>query len=170
MVVWAFTAGMGVYLLGVGIARQRTAAAAGKTAQVTDGEPPDEAPLVGRAALAMVLQDAPAARGQPRVEGSPLLEFVHPALALVGLTFWIFFVMTGYRTFAWVAFGVAAATVTAGLSWELAARRTARRCRGEQGREQAGPSFPPHLITMHGLAAACTVALVVIAAVTAGHG
>ena len=34
-----------------------------------------------------------------------------------------------------------------------------------------GPAgFPAHLVAIHGLAAACTLALVVIAAVTAAHG
>jgi hypothetical protein len=94
-------------------------------------------------------------------EGSPLLEFTHPLLALTGLTFWIFFVMTDDRLFAWIAFGVVVATVLAGLSWALLTRRVARRA----GRKPA--VFPAHLVMIHGLAAACTLALVVISAVIA---
>jgi len=100
--------------------------------------------------------------GGPEAEGSPLLEFTHPLLALTGLTFWIFFVMTDDRLFAWIAFGVVAATVLAGLSWAMRTRRAAR-----AGREPV--AFPPHLLMIHGLAAACTLTLVVISAVTAAH-
>jgi heme exporter protein D len=114
----------------------------------------------------MVLGDERPAGSRPATpEGSPLLEFVHPALALLGLTFWIFYVMTGYRTFAWVAFGVVVATVAAGLSWEAMRRRTARRRAGSARGD--GTSFPPHLVVLHGLAALCTSALVVITAVVA---
>src|SRR5205807_6743349 len=38
----------------------------------------------------------------------PLLEFMHPALGLVGLGCWIAFVITRFRPFAWIAVGVAA--------------------------------------------------------------
>jgi hypothetical protein len=34
----------------------------------------------------------------------------------------------------------------------------------------AAPGFPAHLVMIHGLAAACTLALVVISAATAAHG
>jgi hypothetical protein len=190
MVVWALTAGIGIYLLAVGISAQRAAglararaaaeAAASQLPPGTAGGAPDgtggPAPAVGTQALAVVLGggQAPAA---PPPEGSPLLEFTHPALALLGLTFWIFFVMTGYRLFAWIAFGVVVATVTAGLGWELSRRRTARQRAaardgeaGGPGGAADGPRFPPHLVLAHGVAAACTFALVVIAAVVASHG
>jgi hypothetical protein len=123
-------------------------------------------------------------------EGSPLLEFTHPLLALLGLTFWIFFVMTSDRLFAWIAFGVVVATVLAGLSWVIVTRRTAQRLaaartalRADRKPGAAGdgagatgsgagaaPGFPAHLVMIHGLAAACTLALVVISAATAAHG
>lgn len=191
MVIWALTAGIGIYLLAAGIAAQRAAGlarvraaaadnAASGAAAGPDGAAPagadgaapagadGAAPAVGTQALAVVpgSGQAPAA---PPVDGSPLLEFTHPALALLGLTFWIFFVMTGDRVFAWIALGVVVATVTAGLSWELSRRRTARqRAAGDAGGAN-GPRFPPHLVLAHGVAAACTFALVVIAAVAAGH-
>jgi hypothetical protein len=125
---------------------------------------PDGATVVGAAALARLTapgDGAAADGGGPGVEGSPLLEFIHPLLALLGLTFWIFFVMTSDRLFAWIAFGVVVATVLAGLSWALLTRRVARRA----DREPA--VFPGHLVMIHGLAAACTLALVVISAIIA---
>lgn len=160
MVVWVLTAGIGVYLLAAGIAVQRQAAAGGAVS-----------------------------RGSSAAEGSPLLEFIHPMLALLGLTFWIFFVMTDDRLFAWIAFGVVVATVLAGLSWVTITRRTAlRRDRGPgaagngagaaghgagasgHGASAAGHGFPAHLVMIHGLAATCTFALVMISAATAAHG
>ena len=195
MVIWALTAGIGIYLLAVGIGAQRTAALAraraaaaaraANPAAATDGPGTDVAgtdvtgtdgagPAVGTQALAVVLGSGPAPAA-PKVDGSPLLEFSHPALALVGLTFWIFFVMTHDRLFAWIAFGGVVATVLAGLSWELSRRRTARAAAGREasGRSDGaadGPRFPPHLVLVHGAAAVCTFALVVIAAAAAGHG
>ncbi len=91
---------------------------------------PDGATVVGAAALASITApDGGAAPGGggPGAEESPLLEFTHPLLALTGLTFWIFFVMTDDRLFAWIAFGVVVATVLAGLSWAWLTRRVARR-------------------------------------------
>jgi hypothetical protein len=182
MVVWALTAGIGIYVLAAGITAQRRAAgpaagpAAGAPARTawppvlagSADEDEDGALLVGAAALATGLAVAPEpAVSRPAGEGSPLLEFIHPALGLFGLTFWIFFVMTGDRLFAWLAFGVVMIAVVAGLSWELINRRQARR-RAQQ--TDGGLNFPPHLIALHGAAAACTVALVVLAAVAATHG
>jgi hypothetical protein len=133
---------------------------------------PDGATVVGAAALARVTApEGPAPAGAPRTEGSPLLEFLHPLLALLGLTFWIFFVMTTDPLFAWIAFGVVVATVLAGFSWALVTRQAERREASRADREPAaaGVSFPARLVMMHGLAAACTFALVVISAVTAVH-
>lgn len=135
----------------------------------------DGAAVVGPAALAGITapEGAAAPGGAPGAEGSPLLEFIHPLLALLGLTFWIFFVMTDGRLFAWIAFGLVVATVLAGLSWALltgpAGRRAVRRA-GREPAAAAGPGFPARLVTVHGLAAACTLALVVISAAAAARG
>jgi hypothetical protein len=180
MVVWALTAGIGIYLLAVGLSAQRAAAAPRPAATrpawppvivdpADDGDAGENASVVGSAALTMVLGGgAPAPGRAPAPEGSPLLEFTHPALALLGLTFWICYVMSGYRVFAWVAFGVVVATIAAGLGWEAVRRRTVRRRAGKPGGGGAG--FPAHLIMLHGFAAVCTLALVVITAAAAGHG
>src|SRR5487761_1727399 len=195
MVVWVLTAGIGIYLLAAGIAAQRQPA--GGQALPRDDQPADDgsalAPGGGAAALTSGALGSGAAAGGPRggsrAEGSPLLEFTHPMLALTGLVFWIFFVMTDDRLFAWIAFGVVVATVLAGVSWVLMTRRSARqraaahdaesqtaerrdRLPAASGPEPAapGPRFPAHLVMVHGLPAACTFALVVIAAATAAHG
>lgn len=160
MVVWALTAGIGIYLLAVGITTQRAHEHAPRVPVKTETPA-----VVGTAALPVVLgADRPAA-GKPAAEESALLEFVHPALALLGLTFWICYTMSHYRAFAWVAFGVAVATIAAGLTWEAVRRRMARGRAGPARGDAA--NFPPHLIMLHGAAAACTFALVVITTVVA---
>jgi hypothetical protein len=103
--------------------------------------------------------------------------------------------MTGDRLFAWIAFGIVVATVLAGLSWVIMTRRAGRLrasrrraaaraalppdCEPGAAGDGAGatgsgavaaPGFPSHLVLIHGLAAACTFALVVISAATAAHG
>jgi hypothetical protein len=93
----------------------------------------------------------------------PLLQFCHPALALIGFGFWLGFVLVHYRPLAWISFGILVVTVSAGLSW-LAANALAAR------RRQAARAFPPRLIVLHGLAAAATLALTVLTALLASHG
>lgn len=157
MVVWVLTAGIGLYVLVTGIGAQRRSRPvdAGEVAPVGAGARGHEGgTLVGTAALASGA--VPTVGGGRAVEGSPLLEFTHPALALTGLTFWIFFVMTGDRPFAWVSAGVLMVAILAGVSWVFASRRQ---------RDPGGLRFPPRLVLLHGAAAMGTLALVVIAAV-----
>jgi hypothetical protein len=93
----------------------------------------------------------------------PLLQFCHPALALIGFGFWLGFVLVHYRPLAWISFGILVVTVSAGLGW-LAANALAAR------RRRAARAFPPRLIVLHGLAAAATLALTVLTALFASHG
>jgi len=94
----------------------------------------------------------------------PLLQFSHPALALIGFGFWLAFVLVHYRPLAWVAFGVLVVTVGAGLGWLASNVLAARR------RQDAARVLPPRLIAVHGLAAAATLTLTVLTALSAGHG
>jgi hypothetical protein len=94
----------------------------------------------------------------------PLLQFCHPALALIGFGFWLGFVLVHYRPLAWISFGVLLVTVSAGLSWLAANALAARR------RQSTALAFPPRLIGLHGLAAAATLALTILTALLAGHG
>jgi hypothetical protein len=94
----------------------------------------------------------------------PLLQFCHPALALIGFGFWLGFVLIHYRPLAWISFGILVVTVGAGLSWLAANVLAARR------RQGAARAFPPRLIVLHGLAAAATLALTVLTVLFAAHG
>jgi hypothetical protein len=94
----------------------------------------------------------------------PLLQFSHPALALTGLGFWLAFVLVRYRPLAWVSFGILVVTLGAGLGWLAGNALAARR------RPGAARTFPARLIALHGVAAAATLALTVLTALSAGHG
>ena len=198
LILWVLTASAGVSLLNSGRAARgaaagpaRTAAAAGGPAQPA-GAAGDPAQTADAAAGPAQVDDA--AAGPARPAGAParfaaipltedgrpppvphakvaappgehpLLQFSHPALALIGFGFWLAFVLVHYRPLAWISFGILVVTLSAGLSWlggnALAARRPQGAARG----------FPPRLIVLHGLAAAATLALTVLTALSAGHG
>jgi hypothetical protein len=108
----------------------------------------------------------------PRVKVSappgehPLLEFCHPALGITGLACWFAFVATHRRAFAWIAIAVLVVTIGAGLGWMAAHARSARR----HASGGSGPAVPVHRIVLHGLAAAATCGLAVIAILAVSHG
>jgi manganese efflux pump family protein len=140
MAVWIITVIIGGYLLAAGIGnehRQAAEARAGTTA-------------------------APAGTSEAAT-AHPLLEFCHPALGVIGLMFWIFFVVSDHPVFAWTAFGMLAATALAGLTWLIGGAAVRRRARVPRA-----PVFPRHLVRLHGIAVICTFTLVLIAAT--GHG
>lgn len=149
LVLWALTAGVGVFLLRA----------------VSMGEV--SAPPAGASAPGVGTSTPPAGvSGAVQQEGHPLLEFTHPALGVIGLGFWFMFVASHYRRFAWIAIGVLAATVTAGSCW-LVVNVIA----GKRRRRAGGVSVPvpARLIVVHGLAAATTTALAVLTPLIAGH-
>ena len=156
LVLWMLNAGVGVTLLRAGNAARRVAGparAAATPARIPaiplteDGKPP---------------RVPPAKVVAPPGE-HPLLEFSHPALALIGLGFWLAFTLVHYRTFAWISIGVLVVTVGAGLSWLTGNRLAARR------RVAAARAFPPRLIVLHGLGATVVLALTLLTALFAAH-
>lgn len=133
MAVWIITAIIGGYLLAAGIGNEHRQAA-----------------------------EAPAGTTEAAT-GHPLLEFCHPALGVIGLMFWIFFVVSDHFAFAWIAFGTLAVTALAGITWLISGIEHRRRAR-----VPPGPVFPRHLVLLHGLAVTCTFTLVLIAATSHG--
>ena len=104
-----------------------------------------------------------AAKNAPVVPGlRSLLEFAHPALAIVGLGFWLGFTLVHNRALGWIAFGLVTATVCLGLTWYTASTRAARR--QDSTESEPAPSFSTRLVILHGSAAAVTF---VLAALTA---
>ena len=190
LVLWLFTAGAGFYLLvtsNLGRARpvvatsaaepattptESAAVPAGASAKPAAASTPQatatQSPASKREMRRMARDrfDPPsltAAKNAPVVPGlRSLLEFAHPAFAIVGLGFWLGFTLVHDRGLGWIAFGLVTATVCLGLTWYTANTRAAR-TKNEAGSEPA-PSFSPRLVILHGSAAAVTF---VLAALTA---
>jgi hypothetical protein len=183
LVLWLFTAGAGIYLLvtsNLGRARPAAttpaaepatvpAAAAGSASQPAPEAPPASKREMRRAARNRF--DPPsltAAKNAPAVPGlRSLLEFAHPAFAIVGLGFWLGFTMVHDRALGWIAFGLVTAAVCLGLTWYAANARTARR-EGPSGGEPA-PAFRTRLVLLHGSAATVTFALAALTALILSH-
>ena len=85
-----------------------------------------------------------AAKNAPVVPGlRSLLEFAHPASAIVGLGFWLGFTLVHNRALGWIAFGLVTATVCLGLTWYTANTRAARGKDAPDGRASAVVQHPP---------------------------
>lgn len=108
-----------------------------------------------------------AAKQAPILPGlRPLLEFAHPAFAVIGLGFWLGFTLVHNRVLGWIGFGLVAATACLGLSWFTANARAASQ-RQHQG--EPAPSFGIRLAALHGGAAAVTVTLAALTALVLGR-
>jgi hypothetical protein len=187
LVLWLFTAGAGFYLLvtsnlGRARAAATTPAAEPATAPVESATVPVESATVPAAASQAASKremrraardrfDPPsltAAKNAPAVPGlRSLLEFAHPAFAIVGLGFWLGFTMVHDRALGWIAFGLVTATVCLGLTWYTANTRAAR-TKNEAGSEPA-PAFRTRLVLLHGSAATVTFALAALTALILSH-
>jgi hypothetical protein len=182
LVLWMFTAGAGFYLLvtsNLGRARPADATTAAKQAPVGGRATASVTAAAQTAAASSKREmkraardrfDPPsltAAKNAPMVPGlRPLLEFAHPACAIVGLGFWLGYTFIHYRTLGWIAFALVTVTACLGLSWFAANTRAAGRrdatSRAAAGRRPEGeprPSFSSRLVALHGGAAAVIFAL-----------
>jgi hypothetical protein len=176
LVVWLLTAAAGMTLLiRASVARRTAAAAAARNAPPRLAPAPVPVPGAGRGPDGE-MPDIPQVKVHTTPGDHPLLEFSHPALALVGLGLWFIYVGTGHRPLAWVAFGVLVLTIGAGLSWLIRSARSARAARAAQGEPAGGAAggprrgLPARLVLLHGLLAAATFTLVVLTALAASHG
>jgi len=189
LVLWLFTAGAGFYLLvtsNLGRAHPAAATPAAEPATApASAAAPASAPAepatvpaaaggsASRAASKREMRraardrfDPPsltAAKNAPVLPGlRSLLEFAHPASAIVGLGFWLGFTLVHNRVFGWIAFGLVTVTVCLGLTWYTA---NARAARGEGApADEPAPSFSTRLVIVHGSAAAVTFVLAGLAA------
>jgi hypothetical protein len=102
-----------------------------------------------------------AAKKAPMLPGArSVMEFAHPACALIGLAFWLGFTMIHARGLGWIAFGLIALTACVGLAWFTANVRVGRRGDGDR----PAPSFSGRLMILHGCAAAVTITLAALTA------
>jgi hypothetical protein len=183
LVLWMFTAGAGFYLLvtsNLGRARPADATTAARQTPVGERATASVTATAQTAAASSKREmkraardrfDPPsltAAKNAPVVPGlRPLLEFAHPACAIVGLGFWLGYTFVHYHALGWIAFALVTVTASLGLSWFAANTRAARRQDGTSRDDAAGrrpedeprPSFSSRLIALHGGGAAVTFAL-----------
>ncbi len=180
MLVWIFTAAAGVSLL----AARRPARGSRDSAPAPAKAPVEAGAPAPAEAAAHPPASVPAAAGVPPAaaaayaEGAkipithtrvttrpgehPLLEFLHPALGIVGLGCWIAFVITRFRVFAWVALGVIVVTIAAGVIWYAVSAR-ARKAGGRH------PARPARRLLIHGSGAAVTFVVAIVTALIAYH-
>ena len=162
LVLWLVTASLGIALLRAGGAARSSAARAAAPA----AEPRLAAVPARIGALPMTAEGKPPPVPRIRVVTPagehPLLEFAHPALAIVGLAFWAMFTFVHYRPMAWIALAVIAVTIGLGLTW-LARSGRARAA------QAPGRRFPARLAGLHGLAASLTVLVGLLSAVVASR-
>ena len=113
---------------------------------------------------------------QPGRRIRPPVIFTHMLLAATGLVLWIIFLASGTRGFAWVAFGLL--LVVASLGFGMLALWLQRRGAvtpaaapgppGGEGTMPAEQHFPIPIVVGHGLVAATTLVLVLLAALKVG--
>jgi hypothetical protein len=170
LVVWAFTAGAGFYLLITGnlgraaqpAAAQRvpSSASSSSAGSAADASSP-RAPSKRGARDPWAPSSLVAARQAPVVPGlRSVAEFAHPAGGVIGLGFWLGFTLIHARVLGWIGFGLAAATACMGLAWFTANTRAAR----QPVPGVPPPSFAGRLVALHGSAAATTIALAALSA------
>jgi hypothetical protein len=183
LVLWTFTAAVGVYLLitSTRIHPDETVQAEPVGAPTTAGA---AAVWVASAAGTASAGAAPgAARVSPaqpsvhpgdrfdppslreaKIEPMPgmraLGEFMHPALAITGFGFWVAYTWIRDDVFAAIALGVILGAVAAGLAYAAANARAAKR----EGSDTL--SFSPRVVILHVVGAGLTV---VLAALIVAH-
>jgi hypothetical protein len=141
---------------------------------------PVPAPAPERPARAKDRFDPPSlqrAKSEPLPGLKELAEFAHPALAMIGVGFWLGYVVSHDRLFAVIGLGVLLGAICAGLSWFTANTRAARRAAaadpdsgtdsgtGARGAPPLAPS--PRLLILHATGAALTLLFAVLIAVRA---
>ncbi|HXC81471.1 MAG TPA: hypothetical protein VNV62_06420 [Trebonia sp.] len=166
--LWMCTAAAGAYLLATSL---RTSGS-DRAPQTQEADRVPQTAPAGRAAAeppaAKPVRDRdrfdPPSLARAKNESIPgmraLAEFAHPALAIIGLGFWLAYVLTHYRAFAAIGFGVLLGAICAGVSWFAANARAAR-----ARKDALSPS--PRLLILHAVGAAVTllIATLIIARV-----
>ena len=180
LLLWMCTAAVGGYLLA-------TSSRPGDTAPASDDSVPVPEAARSAGSASQATQAAPAAavatarpardrnRFDPpslaRAKSEPLpgmralAEFAHPALAIVGLGFWLGYVLTRDRVFAAIGFGILLGAICAGLSWFAANVRAAKRT--TPGPRTAPLSVTPRLLILHGAGAFATLVIAALIAARA---
>jgi hypothetical protein len=113
---------------------------------------------------------------QPGRRIRPQLIFSHLGLAATGLVLWIIYVASGSRVLAWIAFALLLGVASLGFGMWLQRRQTATTVATAgapgsaltEGSAPAEQHFPVAIVAAHGLVAATTLVLVLLAALKVG--
>jgi hypothetical protein len=169
LALWMCTVAVGTYLLATASRYGNTESAPAEPVSVSaaaTSTAADSAP--GKPARVKDLF-APPSLQRERSESIPLLrslvEFMHPALAIVGLGFWFGYVVSRDRLFLAIGLGIMLGAIAAGLSWFTVNTRAVKRAAaaeaaGEPGIEDprfAPQTFSPRVLILHGAGAALTL-------------
>jgi hypothetical protein len=111
-----------------------------------------------------------AERNEPLPGMKELAEFAHPALALIGLAFWIGYVVSRDRIMLAIGLGILLGAICAGLSWFTVNTHAAKRAAangaadgsGSEDLKTAPLSFTPLVLILHTVGAVLTLLFVVL--------
>jgi hypothetical protein len=168
LLLWLCTAAVGGYLLA-------TSARSGQPGG-TEREPAEPVAVPAEPPARAKDPFAPPSLRRAQAEPFPglraLAEFAHPALAMIGVGFWLGYVVSRDRVFAVIGLGVLLGAICAGLTWFTANTRAARRAPAAGGERPAGRgpaplSASPRLLILHAAGAALTLLFAVLIAVRA---
>jgi hypothetical protein len=109
-------------------------------------------------------------RDEPLPGMKELAEFAHPALALIGLGFWIGYVISRDRIMLAIGLGILLGAICAGLSWFTVNRRAAKRAVANSAADDSDTedlrtaplSFTPLVLILHTVGAVLTLVFVVL--------
>lgn len=187
LLLWLCTAAVGSYLL-------VTAAHAGNNPGNDEPEPaepvsvPAERPAAARAdAAAPTGSPAPAparrtrddrdrvfappslqqARSEPLPGMKDLAEFAHPALAMIGIGFWLGYVVSRERLFAVIGLGILLGAICAGVTLFTVNTRAARRAAAAEAESRAPAgtvplTASPLVLIVHAIGATLTLLFAVL--------
>ncbi|HET9080753.1 MAG TPA: hypothetical protein VFO01_09590 [Trebonia sp.] len=175
LLIWLCTAAVGSYLL----------ATAAHASGNSEPEPADQVP-VSSPAGPTVPPATPArsrdrfappslqrAKSEPVPGWKALAEFAHPALAMIGLGFWLGYVASRHELFAVIGLGILLGAICAGLSWAAVNNRAVKRA-AAAGTDpaSAAPGTAPlsvshRVLAVHAIGAALTLVFAVLTAVHA---
>jgi hypothetical protein len=187
LLLWLCTAAIGAYLLVTAVhagnaerepeepvpvsAEQIARAVAARAPAKGREAPPEAGPRLSRNDRDIF---APPSLRQARSEPLPglrdLAEFTHPALALIGIGFWLGYVVSRDRLFAVIGLGVLLGAICAGVSLFTVNTRAARRAAADSAPPAPGTApltASPLMLTLHAIGATLTLLFALLIAVRA---
>jgi hypothetical protein len=184
LVLWISTVAIGTYLLATAtrIGKARSAPAepvpvsAGQTGQTGSASansaaaPSEERPHVANKDDIFAPPSLRAERDEPVPGFKELAEFAHPALGMIGLAFWVGYVISRDRIMLTIGLGIVLGAIAAGVSWFTVNTRAAKRAKAEAAADDSGDedlttaplSFTPLVLILHTAGAALTLLFVVL--------